>query len=235
MRVASVQCCEYVEASQAVAAAVYFARQALEQKAQLICFPEAFLTGYSRVIQHKDKAKALNIQSPYFNALIQPILELPIAMILGLIEHHEKNYYNTALFIHEGKIVGRYRKRSLLNREKWLTPGDRSPVFQHLDLTFGMMICHDANTEAFYQEMAVQEAQLIFCLANNCLPRAIALKWKDKHHEIRGAFCKKYNLGMMSSDVTGEDEQNLALGPTSFINREGQALLSTERVRSSMF
>jgi predicted amidohydrolase len=85
-----------------------FAGRADASGVDLLLFPECFLQGYLVTDQHL-AGQALEIGSPRFGAVLARLAGLPQMLVLGLIERAGDRYFNTAVVIKGGRLVGRYR------------------------------------------------------------------------------------------------------------------------------
>ncbi len=188
-----------------------------------MCFPECFLQGY---LVDKEAARryAMNLGSPAFSAMLQHLASIDLIIVFGLIEERDGELYNTAVVVNRGKLDGAYRKNHLLPSECVFKPGDSYPVFEVHGLKFGVNICFDTNFPDAAAAIAAQGARAILCPANNMLDRQVAEKWKLLHNEIRIQRVLESGLWLISSDVTGESDGRIGLGPTAVIHPEGKVI-----------
>lgn len=224
IRVAAAQTTEFIgEVQNASTKAVELVREAKDFGASLICFPEAFLQGYLTSASHIERF-AFPIDAPEIENLISRLPVNSPTVVLGFIEALDTGFANSAAIIQNQKVIGCYRKTHLLAQEIVFTAGDTYPVFDADGLRFGVNICYDTNFPEASQRVRDQGADLLVCCANNMLPRATAEKWKTRHNLIRGERCRETGLWMLSSDVTGNRDENVAWGPTSLLNRNGDVV-----------
>jgi predicted amidohydrolase len=121
-----------------------FAVQADVAAVDLLLFPECFLQGYLVIEEHLG-AHALDLESPSFGAVLSRLAQLRQMLVFGMIERAGGRYYNTAVVIACGKVVGRYRKTFLVTGESLFTAGDSYPVFDYAGVRFGINICYDTQ------------------------------------------------------------------------------------------
>jgi len=197
------------------------AGQAREVGARLLCLPEGYLQGY---LTDSELARrhALNLSSDRFSGLLKELPESAPMIVVGLIETDGDHLYNTAAVIHRQALVGRYRKRHLLAGERCFRAGEDAPIFEVDCLRFGINICSDTNFASAAASVAQHGASLLLCPANNMLPQAAAVEWKDKHNRVRGERCRETGLWLMSADVTGAREDRVGWGPTAVLNPAGE-------------
>ncbi|MBA4010455.1 MAG: carbon-nitrogen hydrolase family protein [Phenylobacterium sp.] len=219
VRVAAAQTPEFVDD---LDAAFAYLLEVTEQArgASLLCFPEGFLQGYLTDAE-RARGAALDLAGSRFARLLAALPEDGPMLVVGLIEAEGEDLYNTAAVLHRRALVGRYRKRHLLGRERCFRPGEGAATFEVDGLRFGINICFDTNFAEAAAEVAQQGASLLLCPANNMLPRPAAIEWRDKHNAVRGERCRETGLWLLSADVTGERDGLVGWGPTAVLGPDG--------------
>lgn len=189
-------------------------------KVDILCFPECFLQGY---ILNEQKAGDVSIDLA--TAEITPILKAlhtkETTVILGLIEREKEKIYNTAIVVEKGKIIGKYRKHFIHNKETIFTCGTDFPVFTKKDIKYGINICYDSRFPESAEALVKQGAKVIFCPLNNSLPHAKADEWKNKHIEYLIDKAKKSSCWIVSADVVEKSQTNTGYGCTCLVSPEG--------------
>ncbi len=224
LRIAAAQTPEFRE--NVLGALAYLAdvmEEAHAAGARLLCLPEGYLQGYLTERQTA-RRNALDLSSQRFSTFLKQLPEIAPMTVFGLIEAEGENLYNTAVVIHHRLLVGRYRKRHLLGRERCFQPGNDVETFDVEGLRFGVNICFDTNFASAAMRVAEQGASLLLCPASNLLPKSAAADWKDRHNTIRGERCRETGLWLMSADVTGAREGCVAWGPTAILNPAGEVV-----------
>lgn len=203
---------------------ISYSKMAEEEDADLLCFPECFLQGYT--VSEKTREMAIDLSSEEFETFLEKLKDIQPILIIGLIEKSKEDIFNTAVVLQKGKLLGKYRKNNLVGRENEVfCKGSDVPVFDlRKNYKFGINICYDTNFPKSAKAVADQGAQLLVCLSNNMLSRLSAEKWKEKHNPIRAERCIEAGLWMLSSDVTGEFEDKISYGPTAVINPRGSVV-----------
>jgi len=148
--------------------------------ANVVVTPEGVLEGYviNEVNDVQDKAAKKQIITK-FKELAEPIDgeyiqkacalsdQLNIYLVLGFLEDHNSNLYNTAILIDpDGDIVGRYSKTHFaqgyqINPDVY-TAGDDYPVFDTPFGKVGIIICYDRQLPEPARIMALKGAQVLF-------------------------------------------------------------------------
>ena len=122
----------------------FYLGNARKNNADLVVFPEMSLTGYP--------PEDLLLKPDFIRATmdhlkrIEPMTE-GITAIIGTI-YAEDDLYNAAVVLHNGRLVGVYRKHFLPNygvfdENRYFRSGDQHQVFIHKGFVFGLSICED--------------------------------------------------------------------------------------------
>jgi predicted amidohydrolase len=209
-----------------------FAGQADAEGVSLICFPECFLQGY--LTEKSAEKYAVNLSSPAFEKICRQLSKFKTAIVFGMIEEDEGFFFNTAVVVKSGELLGKYRKTHLLDGERIFKAGCEYPVFETDGLRFGINICYDTQFAETAAELAKQGAELILCPASNMMRRETAEKYKHRHHEMRIQRVKETGVWLLSSDITGQREGRIAYGPTSVINPAGQVVAQVPLMKIGM-
>jgi predicted amidohydrolase len=211
-----------------------FAAQAGARGVHLLLFPECFLQGYLVQEQHL-REQALNLDSGRFAAVLRRLARIEQMLVLGVIEEAAGRYFNTAVVISRGELVGRYRKTHLMPGESLFKAGDAYPTFELRGVRFGINICSDTQFAEAAAPVAAQGARLLLVPAQNMMRRAAALEWKDRHHALRADRVRESGMWLVSADVTGErDEHRVGWGPTSVISPGAEVVAQVPLMTTGM-
>lgn len=211
-----------------------FARQADDQSVDMLVFPECFLQGYLVEDRHL-RRHALDLHSSSFASVLGRLEPIEQTLVFGLIEQQGGRYFNAAVVVARGELVGVYRKTHLLTGESLFDRGDAYPTFESRGVRFGINICYDTQFAEAAAPVAAQGAQLLLVPAQNMMRRAAADHWKDLHHAIRAERARETGMWLVSADVTGErDELRIGYGPTSVINPQGDVVAQVPRMTTGM-
>ena len=107
-----------------------FAKEAEDKNVDLLLFPECFLTGYilseSFVAEH-----SYDFLSKQFAAILKQLEGIKPILVFGVNEKKAGQYFNSAVVIKKGGIIGVYRKTHLIDpNESFYTPGNEYPIFE---------------------------------------------------------------------------------------------------------
>lgn len=195
--------------------------QADEENVNVLCFPECFLQGYTLDAKETEK-RAFDLASPELETALSTIAGYKVSIILGIIEKDADNYYNTAIVIRHGKILGKYRKIHLFERN--FQPGETYPTFTVDNLKFGINICYDARFPEGAAELKRQGAQVIFYPLNNRLPTQKADNYREKHIPNLIARAEETGCWIVSADVYAQEETMTSYGYTAIVSPEGKVV-----------
>ena len=135
---------------------------AKDQAAQLICFPELNVSGYSTKPEVKDCAES--IPGPVSERLVQMAHENQIVVLAGMAEKDEKGrIFASHLVVTPKSISGTYRKIHIAPPERSIfSPGNSVPLFEVDGVKLGIQLCYDAHFPELSTRMAVNGADIIF-------------------------------------------------------------------------
>ena len=139
--------------------------------ADLMIFPELFLTGYS--IRDKINELAEPIDSHYVQELANSAKKNDCALIFGMPERDSEQrgrVYNTAVFIDKTGSVNSYRKFQLVNfgpfeEKRYFHEGNSLPIFHVDDTRLGIIICYDIYFPELAKAYALRGVDLIVCIS----------------------------------------------------------------------
>lgn len=112
--------------------------QAGEEKADLVLFPEMFLTGYYGGFSQDEAASGMA-------ELVELCRKYQVTALVGTgWKEQEKAFNQVRIIDAAGSLVGIYAKQCLTYGDaKWTSPGTTPLVFAVRDLTVGILICND--------------------------------------------------------------------------------------------
>jgi len=137
-------------------------KRAKNHEAQLICFPELNVTGYSTKLDIKVCAES--IPGPISEGLVQMARENQIVILAGMAEKDDKGrIFASHLVVTPENISGVYRKIHIAPPErKVFSPGNSVPLFEIEGVKLGIQLCYDAHFPELSTRMAVDGVDIIF-------------------------------------------------------------------------
>jgi predicted amidohydrolase len=125
-----------------------------------ICFPEYFFVN----VNFENQFQTPHNQERQLERIAVLSRELSTVIIGGTMpELAEGRLYNTSFVFHDGKLLGRYRKKRLFFAElDKITPGESYRIFHAYGINFGVIICADVFDDAGFYFMREHGARIIF-------------------------------------------------------------------------
>jgi len=130
-----------------------------KERAQIVSFPECFLTGYPDREEVVRKS-AFALDAPHMMKLLDRTARFEATYIVGFNELRGKDLYNTAVVVQKGHILGTYSKCSAYM--KFHKQGREFPVFERDGVKFGVIICSDGGYIEPARILALKGARIIF-------------------------------------------------------------------------
>jgi predicted amidohydrolase len=145
--------------------------KAKEQGADLVIFPELFLTGY--VVRDQLYELAETIPGVSTKKIEQIAKDIGMHIIFGMPELSEKTkatIFNTAVFVGPEGLIGKYRKmylptHSVFEEKRHFRPGYQAAAFDTAIGKIGLCICYDIFFPEVTRLTRLQGAQLIVCIS----------------------------------------------------------------------
>jgi len=165
-----------------LARAEQFIKEA-SSKADMIVFPEDFLTGPLA------GNKALVDYEGYYVRYFQRLaIKYEIDLVPGsIVEDDHKGLYNKTYYIDKtGAVRGKYRKVNLWHPERtYLTPGNSSCVLDTQYGRVGLIICWDLIFPEVFRRMLQQDVEIVICPSYWCFEDASVGLIHEPNSEIK--------------------------------------------------
>lgn len=144
-------------------------REAADNGANLVIFPECALPGYCFESKEEALPHAEPIPGPSTEIIARDCVKLGVFAVVGLLEISGDRLFNACALIGPAGLVAAYRKLHLpfLGVDRFTTPGDRRFAVQDIgSLRVGMNICYDGSFPESARCMMLQGADLIVLPTN---------------------------------------------------------------------
>jgi len=145
------------------------AKEAAENHADLIVFPECSLSGYIFSSRQEALPFAETIPGPSTEKVASLCQELKVYVIFGLLEEHGDKLFNAAAFLGPRGFIGKYKKNHLpfLGVDRFVDIGDEPfQVYQTPIGNIGLQICYDVVFAESSRVMTLLGADILVLLAN---------------------------------------------------------------------
>jgi N-carbamoylputrescine amidase len=185
----------------------YWVHQAKQRSADLVCFPEMNLTGYSN--RDEIKAQAISAHGEEIGSLVKLAGDLQILLLVGFAERADDGaIYASHMVISPRGRTAVYRKIHLAPPElDHFRPGERLPIFHWSGMRFGIQLCYDAHFPDLSTIMAEAGADAIFI--PHASPRGQAA---TKHQSwMRHLPARAFDNGLfvVACNQTGDNQNGL--------------------------
>jgi N-carbamoylputrescine amidase len=136
--------------------------EAKGQDANLICFPELNVSGYSTQADIAHFAEP--VPGSISRRLQQMALEFQIVILAGMAEKDTSDrIYASHLVVTPQKISGIYRKIHIAPPETGIfSAGNAIPMFETAGVVLGIQLCYDVHFPELSTRMALEGADIIF-------------------------------------------------------------------------
>jgi predicted amidohydrolase len=154
--------CPVAAVDENLASVARLAQAAARAGAEIVCFPELNLTGYS---VWPDLAKAaVSVPGPMTEEMVRIARSTALTILTGLAEKDRSGrIYATHLVITPRGVTGSYRKLHIAPPERSLfSPGEQVSLHSLPGLAFGIQLCYDSHFPELSTCMALKGCDLIF-------------------------------------------------------------------------
>jgi N-carbamoylputrescine amidase len=189
--------------------------------ADLICFPEMNVTGYSSRDEIKNSAETVP------GAITQSILamarEFKMIVLSGLAEKDAHNrVFATHLVVTPEGVAGYYRKIHIAPPEmNVFSRGESIPLFEIKDVKFGIQLCYDVHFPELSTHMASRGADIIFM--PHASPRGTPTEKFNSWMRHLPARAFDNSLYVVACNQTGDNQAGLNFpGLTVILNPSGR-------------
>jgi predicted amidohydrolase len=195
-------------------------KEAAQNKAELVIFPECSLQGYCFPDREEAFALGEEISGAICTQLAQAAKELGCTAVVGFLERDGDNLFNSALVVGARGVLGVHRKIHLLHLgvDRFTTLGDIPfPLFQAGDCKFGVNICYDCSFPESGRAVKLKGAQLL----------AIPTNWpssSDSWEHTPKVRATENHIFVVAADRVGEERGFTFAGHSQIIDCEGHTL-----------
>ncbi len=182
-------------------------QKAKAKGADLICFPELNVTGYSTDPVIRDSAES--IPGPISRQLEQMARSEQIVILAGLAEKDENGRFFASHLIATPKgIGGLYRKLHIAPPEEAVfSQGKQVSLFNILGVKLGIQLCYDAHFPELATRMAVDGADVIFM--PHASPRGTAQEKLDSWMRHLTARAFDNGVFIVACNQVGKNQKGL--------------------------
>jgi len=198
-----------------------YARQAADQGAQLLLFPEASLTGYNNALEVNQRI-AQTANGDAAQAIAEIGKANKIAIAYGFAEKLGDLMHNSVQLIDEhGQMLSVYRKTHLWgeqDRSLFTQGNDLVPVLEWNGWRIGMLICYDIEFPENVRRLALEGAELILT------PTALMSPWTTVADLTVPARAYENQLYIAYANFCGSEYQQHYVGHSCIAGPDGSNL-----------
>lgn len=183
--------------------ALEYLKQAEDGQVSLVVFPEVFNTGFNP--QNYASIKDLSQE-------LHPILDFSsqvenMVVVAGVAEKEGEELYSSAVIVHNGAVVGKYRKNRifpLTDEIKYFSPGNNEPqVYDTPAGRLAPLVCYEVRFPLMSRELTNRGAQMLVFTAQ--FPQARIYHWTsllkaraiENQLFVTGVNCAGYGKSMI--------------------------------------
>ncbi len=180
---------------------------AKKEGAQLVCFPEMNITGYSTRANIKKVAE--RVPGPISESVAAIAQEFDIAVLAGLAEADlAGRVFASHLVATPQGIAGVYRKVHIAPPEQQIfTAGDAIPLFEINGFKLGIQLCYDVHFPELATRMAIDGADALFM--PHASPRGTPAEKFDSWMRHLSARAFDNGLYVIACNQTGDNQNEL--------------------------
>ena len=209
-------------------------QEAAEGGSDFLCFPEGYLSNYKVDPVHNTDL-AVPLSDPRVQKLIDSTSQHDMVVIVGISEIESDKALNTALILHRGKMLGKYRKTMLTGSDKKCFASEYSlPIFEAKGIPFGVIICHDSSFIEPGLTMRWKGARLLFSPHYNSLP----YDRMDEHRILvrnnHVALSAMLQMVVVRANVFGGGEERLGYGDSAIFSPLGVPIVTAPLFKEAL-
>ena len=213
-------------------------KRADDERAEIVSFPECFLTGYQDD-EPRARRYAFSTASPQMMRVLDATSRFDPTVIAGFNELRGDDLYNTCLIAHRGHLLGTYSKCAAYM--PFHKQGRDFPVFERVTRTdgtvkFGVIICADGGYIEPARILAVKGARVIFAPHYNYIaPSGLIAHFMKVRADHTARAIENSVYFVRGNNVTVGKEQSVlgfdgvGYGDSYVIDPEGEILARTRR------
>ncbi len=200
-----------------------FVDEALERKISVLAFPETALTGY--IYKEFHGVDYSEIESSLTS--IQSALKgSELCVIVGTPMKIDSHVFNSAVVLFPNGKRKIYHKMFLTDYEQeYFERGEKELTFDHLNTTFGILVCRDQNNAEHAKRLKKMGAAALFiCSAHYYNLKESKLKL-EKNIALPVARAYENNVYVCKSNAVGTIQGKISYGNSMIVDPNGIVVL----------
>jgi predicted amidohydrolase len=219
MKIAAAQIHLYPEVDQNIQNIKSWSRKAHDQGVDLVCFPEAALTGYLFEGFHRIGEAEINQAIDELGAFGK---SLGINLVVGTPYRSKDRLFNSvAILLLDGRRLF-YHKAHLVSFEKdYFTAGSEPLTFDLNNLTFGTIVCRDQSHPLLAKDLKEMGADVILISCAHYYRINEARLKIDKNRALPIARASENSLFVLKANAVGSSRGLIDLGHSMIVGPNG--------------
>lgn len=209
-----------------------FVDKAIEQKADIVIFPELTMTGYPP--EDLLLLPAFVAENREYLKKIKKTKDLIIAV--GFVDSDNGFLYNAVAVIFDGRIAGKYYKHLLPNygvfdEKRYFEKGKRIPIFRTHNFCFGLNICEDI----WYQSgtsRALKDAGAQFIINISSSPYHLR-KFMERYDVLMSRY-NEIHIPIAYVNLVGAQDELVFDGNSTVINGDGKIIAKAKEFEEDL-
>lgn len=211
-----------------------FRRQAAQENADIILFPELCLIGYPpEDLVYREGFR--NAAEEALDHLASETVDGGPAMLVGSLDHVGNTLYNSMFLLCDGTIQHRQAKHALPNygvfdEMRIFTSGAAPRPFTFRGVSIGLLICEDMWQPGLAQNLAAQGAEIL--LVTNASPYELDKPGARHHHAER--CVEESGLPLIYVNQVGGQDELVFDGLSFALNAKGEEIIRLPDFKESL-
>jgi predicted amidohydrolase len=209
-----------------------FVNEALNKEIVVLAFPETALTGYiykgfHDVDYSEVESSLANIQTSLRGSTLCVIVGTPMKI--------DGHVFNSAVVLFPDGKRTVYHKVFLTDYEQeYFEHGEKELTFEHLNTTFGILVCRDQNSPEHARKLKKKGAAAMFiCSAHYYNLRESKLKL-EKNTALPVARAYENNVYVCKSNVVGTTQGKISYGNSMIVDPNGIVVLRGDEISEKL-
>jgi predicted amidohydrolase len=206
-------------------------RQSLDQRAELLLFPELSLTGY--YLRDTVPSVALTVHSAEMKRLAE--LSRELSFVAGLVEESaDHRFFNSAVYFEDGEVRHVHRKvylptYGMFDEQRYFAAGDRVRAFDSKFGRLALLICEDLWHPSTMYLAALDGALAVLCPSASPLRGIVDEQVQDDNARywemINRAYTETFSLFMIYGNRCGFEDGVGFWGGSEIVDPFGQRVV----------
>lgn len=199
-------------------------KQAKEENADIVHFPEVALSGYAGVDRDSMESYDWDLHRQEMETILRLADELDLWVVLGSahrLSGDNKPHNSLYVIDAEGQVIDRYDKRFCTSGDlKHYSPGDHFVTFELNRVKCGLLICYDLRFPELYRQYSLMDVQLLFQSFHNARQKEGSIHPKIMPVTMQTRAATNYMFASINNSCAPRSWQSRFITPNGLIENE---------------